>query len=113
MFSFLVTLLNQLRRIKPGALSTETPTASSPMEALQTSSVLWNGSSCYKQELLPFKKQTKNGTAKAIEMNLKFFWSRPLEQQGWTTAQQKKSFKHCLSNQVGLQVQCWGKWCIK
>jgi hypothetical protein len=46
-------------------------------------------------------------------MNFKIFWSRPLEQRGWTTAQQKKSFKHRLSNQVGLQVQRWGKWCIE
>jgi hypothetical protein len=48
-----------------------------------------------------------HSTTKAIKMNFKNFWSRPLEQRGWTTAQQKTSLKHCLSNQEGLQVQSW------
>jgi hypothetical protein len=52
----LAMLLNQSRRIKPGALLAEAPTASIHMVALQISSALWNGSNCYKRELLLFKK---------------------------------------------------------
>jgi hypothetical protein len=56
---------------------------------------------------LLFKKQTWNDTTKAIEMNFKNFWSRPLEQRGWITAQQKTGLKRLLSNQVERQVQRW------
>jgi hypothetical protein len=71
--SFLITPLNQSKRPKPGALLAETPTASSHMVALQILSVLWNSSIFYKQEPSLLKKQTWNGTTKAIEMNFKTF----------------------------------------
>jgi hypothetical protein len=46
-------------------------------------------------------------------MKFKNFWSKPLEQRGWTTTQQKTSLKHSLSKQVELKVQRWEKWCIE
>jgi hypothetical protein len=57
------------------------------------------------RELSPFKKQEWHN--KGYRDEFKSLLVKAFGQLGWTTAQQKISLKHHLSNQVGLQVQRW------